>query len=292
MKLLTKNVDYTETIELCKNMNESYDKSIIFHCYWNGQLNEKHLYSIKSCYYFNKKHKIVLWLEKNKENKFNKEIEKYAEIKIFDLEREKKNTFLEGKRFRFNKALSFYSDVVRYILLYKYGGCWFDLDVLFLRSFDPLFFNYEKDICVYQWESQNYPNGAIFICLEEKSEKMKRNIEFIMKRGKGWGFQEAKLTYDSDLDMLVLPCSWFDPGWLRTPYRLGPKNFFISSKIAEDNAISKGVSEEYLKIYKEKKIENFHKGAFCYHWHGKWNEEIHEDSIMNHLIKIIENNLE
>ena len=91
--------------------------------------------------------------------------------------------------------MSFYSDVVRYLLLYNYGGIWFDLDCFFLRNFDPLFYNFKNEICVYQWENQYYPNGAIFISLQPKCEKMKKIIDFIINRGWGWGFQEAKLTY-------------------------------------------------------------------------------------------------
>ena len=101
----------------------------------------------------------------------------------------------------FNRELSFYSDVVRYLLLHNYGGTWFDLDCFILRSFDPIFSNFENEICVYQWENQNYPNGAIFVSLEPRSEKMRKNIEFIIQRNRGWGFQEAGLTYDLPLSV-------------------------------------------------------------------------------------------
>ena len=40
---------------------------------------------------------------------------------------------------------------------------------------------------------------------------MKKNIDFIIKRNRGWGFQEASLTYNLPLDILVLPCSWISP---------------------------------------------------------------------------------
>ncbi len=46
MKLLSKTTDYDKTIKLANNLKGKYDKSVIFHCYWNGILNEKHLYSI------------------------------------------------------------------------------------------------------------------------------------------------------------------------------------------------------------------------------------------------------
>jgi hypothetical protein len=281
MKLLTKNTDYNETINLALHLNGEYNNSVIFHCYWNGILNEKHFYSILSCYYFNiyndnkNKHKIILWLENNLPNEYNEKIKEYAEIKVFSLDTEKNNTiFLKDKNFYYDKSLSFYSDVIRYILLYNYGGVWFDLDCFFLRNFDPLFYNFENDICVYQWETQNYPNGAIFISLKPNNENIKKNMEFIIDRNRGWGFQEAELTFDLPLNFLVLPCSWFDGSWIENPYNsnLGCDNFFKN------------------QIY-EYNFDNFFKGSFCYHWHNRLNMDIEENSITNQLVKNIQKNI-
>lgn len=275
MKLLNSKTDYTETINLAINLQGEYCKSTIFHCYWRGDLNEKHLYSILSCYYFNvhkNKHKIILWLENNNPNKYNSEISKYSEIKYFSFIDEKKNTgFLKNYTFNF-KEITFYSDFVRVLLLYNYGGIWFDLDCFILRNFDCIFSNFENEICLYQWENQNYPNNAIFISLHPKSEKMKKNIEIIVKRNLGWGFQQANLTYNVPLDVLVLPCSWFDPDFIKNPYQVGFNNFFKNTD----------------KIYN---FDNFFNGCFCYHWHNRWNNKIEYNSIIIQLVKIIQNNL-
>lgn len=275
MKLLIDKTDYTETINMAIDLQGEYSKSVIFHCYWHGTLNEKHLYSILSCYYFNvykNKHKIILWLENNTPNEYNTEIEKYAEIRYFNLDSEKASTcFLENYEFNF-AGITYYSDFVRSLLLYNYGGIWFDLDCFILRNFDPIFSNFENEICLYQWEHENYPNNAIFISLHPKCEKMKKNIEFIVERNRGWGFQEARLTYDLPLDMLVLPCSWFNAEWIKNPYNVGLENFF------------KNTDKQY-------NFDNFFTGSFCYHWHNKWNNVIDDNSIIVQLVKIIQNNL-
>ena len=272
MKLLSKTTDYDETINLANKLTGEYDKSVIFHCYWQGTLTEKHLYSVLSCYYFNvlnRNHKIILWLEKNTPNDINEEISKYCEIKQFSLQTEKENTNFIKKDYNYKfRGITFYSDFVRVLLLYNYGGCWFDLDCFILRSFDPIFKNYEKELCVYQWEKQNYPNNAIFISLEPKCINMKKNINFIIKRNKGWGFQEARLTFNLPLEMLVLPCNWFDADWMKHPYNIGPCNFF------------KNTEKEYT-------FDNFFNGAFCYHWHNRWNLKIQDNSIIKQLVKII-----
>ena len=275
MKLLINTSEYTETINIALNLKGEYSKSVTFHCYWNGILNEKHLYSILSCYYFNvyrNKHKIILWLENNTPNEYNSEISKYAEIKYFTLSDEKTNTgFLENYNCEF-KHITYYSDFVRNLLLYNYGGMWFDLDCFFLRNFDPIFLNFENEICLYQWSNANYPNNAIYISLQPKSENMKRNIEFIVKRNLGWGFQEANITYDLPLDMIVLPCSWFNADWIPNPYNVGTTKFFENTD-------------------KQYNFDNFFNGSFCYHWHNNWHKTIDDNSIIMQLVKIIHNNL-
>ena len=276
MKIFDKMNDDKFCKEKALELDGVYERNVIFHCFWNGQLNEKHLYSIKSCYYFNvlnNKHKIVLWLENNKPNEFNEEISKYCEIKNFSFENQKQMTNFIPNTFFYNTKLSFYSDVVRYLLLYNYGGCWFDLDCFFLRSFDPLFCKFGKDICVYAWLYQSYPNGAIYISLEPKSNAMKKNINFIINKKRGWGFQEAGLSYDSPLNLLVLPCTWFDAGWAKiSSGSMHISNFFTST---QENIT----------------IDSFFPGSFCYHWHNKWNDEIQKNSPMMQLCNDLDKKL-
>jgi len=272
MRLLINNCDYNESNELANNLQGEYNESVIFHCYWNGNLNEKHLYSILSCYFFNvynNKHRIVLWLENNIPNHYNDQINNYAELRTFSFKNESKDFNIKNNF----SYVTFYSDCIRNLLLYNYGGVWFDLDCLFLRCFDPIFCNFKSEICLYQWSTETYPNNAIYISLEPKSEKMKNNINFIINRNLGWGFQQANLTYDLPLDILVLPCSWFDPGWVENPYNIHFLNFFEHTDQTYD-------------------FNNFFKGTFCYHWHNKWNNEIDDNSVIMQLIKIIQTNLQ
>ena len=279
MRLLTKTTDYEETIKLANELTGEYDKSVIFHCYWDGNLNEKHLYSVLSCYYFNvlnRRHKIILWLENNTPNDINKEISKYCEIKQFSIDNEVVNTYLENKEIKYvggsSGGRSEKANFYRMVLLYNYGGCWFDLDCFFLRSFDPIFKNYEDEVCIYQWEKQNYPNNAILISLQPKCVKMKNNIDFIMNRNRGWGFQRARLTYNLQLDMLVLPCSWFDGSWIENPVFIKKEQF---------NNFFKESDKQYT-------FDNYFKGAFCYHWHNRWSKKIEENSIIKQLVQIIQ----
>lgn len=277
MKLLVNNTDYTDTIKLAFDLQEKiYDKSVIFHFYWKGNLNEKCVYAVLSCYYFNvykNKHKIIVWLENNTSNKYNKEISKYAEFRDFSFKEEKSNTgFVKDDVYYNTSVLTLYSDLVRSLLLYNYGGVWLDLDCFVLRSFDPLFCQFENEVCLYQWENQNYPINAVYMSLEPKSEKMKNNMTFIINRNLGWGCQEARLTYDLPLDYLILPCSWFDADFLVTPDNSSTDDFFRKTE----------------RIFN---FDNFFRGSFCYHWHNQWDKEIENNSIMKQLVRIIKADL-
>merc|ERR1719326_1316375 len=51
-------------------------------------------------------------------------------------------------------------NLARDVVLYKYGGFYFDMDLITLRSWDPLLKEYPEQMFAYAWESQNYPNNA------------------------------------------------------------------------------------------------------------------------------------
>jgi hypothetical protein len=89
-------------------------------------------------------------------------------------------------------------------------------------------------------------------------------IEYIQKNGQGWGFKKAKLTYNLALDIMVLPCSWFDGGWISNPYLHMFHTFFDASD----------------KIWD---FSCFFPGAFCYHWHNQWDKPIANSSIIKQL---------
>ncbi len=291
MKLLTYSEDYVETMKMCKtelNDKDIYDGDVIFHAYWNGQLNEKHFYSIKSCYYFNVHlykgkgiRKIILWIENNTSNDFNERIAKYAEIKEFNLESESANTILQRVnkkklgRINYNDERMVTvgeSNIVRFLLLYKYGGCWFDLDVYFLRSFDPLFTKTKNDMVVYQWPKTINPNGAIFVSLTPQSSKLREAIIFILNRDLGFSFLRAKLIYQIPLNFLVLPCSWFDGGWIDNPYKMDFLGFMTKTDI-------------------DYSFDNFFTDCLCFHWHNQWNRQIETNSPMDRLNHILDANI-
>jgi hypothetical protein len=273
-----KGQDYAATVPLAAALPDvPYGGNVTFFAYWNGQLSSKQLASVQSCYLFNVKgragRKIVVWLENNEPNEFNSLIAQFAELVPFDETRVVANTPLEGHTYHpYRQYLSYYSDMVRYALLYKYGGVWFDLDVLFLRSLDPVLSAFGKDVCVYAWEYQPYPNNALYISLTPQDSRLKVVIDWYICKRSGFGFQ-GNNSYADPLDLLVLPCAWFDPGWVRCP------------------PSCPGFDEFMAESAKSVSLATFCPGVFAYHWHNRWNVVPHSSSPFVQLSGEIERNL-
>ena len=230
----------------------------------------------------NHSRKIILWIENNVPNEYNYKITKYATICQFDFQNSCYQIINKSKYANINNintditssqymTLTYYSDAVRLALLYVHGGCWFDLDVFFLRNFDPIFSSFSDKICVYQWESFNVPNNAIIISLQPFSKALRLTINLMIQRNKGFGFMIANMKYTLPCDLFVLPCSWFDSNWLhhnklfRCPEKYQFDVFFKSTNGIECN------------------FNNFFPGAFCYHWHNCWDVDIADDSPIRQL---------
>jgi len=287
MRLYTDTLAYNETIEMAKNLKGDFDEPVIYHCFWNGPLNDKHYISVLSCFYFNvlnkPNRKIILWTDSPfEDNEIFRAISQFCEVKYFDFSEELKDTDLPRQLAHGSMQYSFTSDRIRYVLLYKYGGIWFDLDIFFLRSFDEFLEDVKSDISVYNWSTCGYPNGAIFINLIKENPKMKHFIEFLVNRNCGYGFQESNLTYDTPVDLLVLPCSWFD-------------GIFLPDFPEFDSQISFSNKQFFDTTDKQVTLETFANGAFCYHWHNLWTYPTQQMSyfhqLANDLINKIKNKL-
>ena len=271
-------LDNEYALELLKN-NLNNDtvktKNISYHAYWYGEINEKHVFSIKSllCTQHNKK--VYLWIDKksikkNLNNKYIKEIENYIEIKTYDPKIEIKNTCFKKFDYIFNQKqnLPARADAFRLLIPYKYllenkyeGIIYFDLDILFLRDFSNTLNN---SFC-YQWEKQPYTNTAILF-FDNKKIIEQTNI-LIKKHQTVLPWIIFNYSNEEMKDLMVLPCAYFDPIWNitdKTKYNYPIYSF---------NDFFKNYSGN-ISSYKE-----FFTGCYAYHWHNQWNTEIEKNSL-------------
>jgi Glycosyltransferase sugar-binding region containing DXD motif len=176
--------------------------------------------------------------------------------------------------------LEAYSDVLRFLLLAAYGGVYVDVDVLVLRSFQPL---YSTDFW-YRWSTSPYCNTAVlhikkgsrdaFLLLEYVVRDVS-SIEDMARVLHPMVVLEIQNRAGSHIE--TLPSAYFDPSWalndLQSPalqwtaskYGMGSIDAFFQSPT------------ENVKVLKSH--EEFFTASFAYHWHNKWNSEFEENSI-------------
>jgi hypothetical protein len=268
---------FNQLKDIEKHDKITYEDPVTFHCYWNKEIGTNQMFSILSCYLTNVKNtnnKIILWGESDidsyLENPIYKIIKRYCEIKHFDHLSERIGTPLEGHILQkeFMSIPAFYSDYLRLILLYKYGGMWFDLDIMFFKKFDYLFNTYDNFMPT--WERTNYPNNAIF--WSRNNSIIEDLINLFLKHGCGhFGMQDTfnnrnenqkHFNFDSDLKINVLPCGWFDSLWIDNPC-------------------------DFDTWFKDNNNEYFYDDAYCYHWHNRNHLQIEKNSPFHRRIKII-----
>ena len=268
--LLYTNNEYA--LNFLKNTNEKIteSKKIKCHAYWYGEINEKHIFSIKSLLCAQKNSEVYLWIDKatfnkNKKNKFLKEIEKLIYIYIYEDKIQIKDTPFEKYKDLFlqNSNLPARADAFRLLIPYKYGGLYFDLDVLFLKDFSDLL---ENSFC-YQWEKQPYANTAVLFFKDK--EIINKCLPYIDKYNTVVPWKIFNFSNKDVSEIIVLPCAFFDPIWNITNIN----NY--------DYPITK--FEDLFTEYKNKPIsyKEFFKGVYAYHWHNQWNSKIEKNSLFN-----------
>lgn len=267
-KLIKEDIN-TQLEDIKNHESTEYNNNVIFHCYWGNNIGFNQVISILSCYNTNIKNtnnKIILWVDSiENDNQLYGFISNYCEIRHFNHLTERIGTPLENYNlFLVNQLytrLSFYSDYVRYILLSKYGGLYFDLDIFFYKKFDYLFSKYKN--FVYTWEHGNHPNGAIYFVNKENKITVDKFINYFIQYGHGhFGFQDSFQTrgenqkyfnFESDIELNVLPCAWFDPIFL-------------------------GGGDVLTDWFDASKGPVLFEDAYCFHWHNRNHLEIQINS--------------
>ncbi|KAH3766633.1 hypothetical protein Pelo_1476 [Pelomyxa schiedti] len=144
--------------------------------------------------------------------------------------------------------LAFKSDIIRILILYKFGGAWFDNDALFLREITPL--TDEVKNFAYWWKRPTRISNG-FIRVEKNSPVVNDMMARMIKERSahpslGWtAFQNAT----KHPDFKIVSIKLLDPGWIRC-CGFSFKWFFLNTTY-----------EDMRKV-----IGN----AYIYHWHNLW----------------------
>jgi hypothetical protein len=258
-----------KSLSIAKKFDINYNIKTDFFSYWIGNnLNEKHLLSLKSFFVTQNLSNCTLHLYSTTDVSNHPVIAFFKEkIKthIFDPIKEIEETPLDRSflgpilRHELNPALE--SDFFRLVLLYKYGGVYFDLDILFLRDLAPLL-QYEFE---YQWGTElDMINGAV-MRLKKESPIAREHIEQLKSTPAKYGslcwannlYCKVKEKFD---DLIIFPSTFFNTEW------------------------QCGISSETF-FKKCQYSDTMFEGAFTWHWHNKWNLNFEEGSKFDLLKK-------
>jgi len=267
-------IDIDKGIEYLKNNKFNFylpkDEKTIFHVYWYGIIERMQICSINS--YLKTQDlsntELWIWLDYLTYDNSLKKIPKHKNIKVkkYIPDIEANNTPFENKNFiNHIDYIKFRSDIARLLFLYKYGGFYFDLDIILLKDLKPLL---GIEYC-YSWSNKERGNNGILRLFAKGNnckKIMNKYYDNIPKRN-----GTNKEIFISDLDIYCLPSVLFDPVWILNDTKKKSKY----SKLNTFDNFFKSTDED-INFFFDKQI-------FAYHWHSRNNNIIEKNSYFEKL---------
>ncbi len=258
--------DYTKGLDLLSSIKDEdyeYPEEITnFHIYTEVK-TDKELECIKSYFATQnlEKTKLIVWSDYDiSHNPLIQPFKDKMELRVYDPIKEAKGTPLEHEYDKLKAADSKHylqSDLLRLLVLYKYGGVWVDMDIVFLRDFKPIL----DQEYMYQWGSEiNYGKQgacATVLAMKKQSEFSCKMLEVLktmpVTGGTVWGKDTFARLWQVYPNFTIFPSTFFNTEWLISKTDIEFRNLLGSpfgfSKIETD--------KDFLFL-----------DAFAWHWHN------------------------
>jgi hypothetical protein len=282
--------DYKKGLEFLSSLEEEKyqypDEITNFHIYTEVK-NEKELECIKSYFATQnlKKTKLILWSDYDiSDNPHIIPYKDYIDFRVYDPIKEAKGTPIEDEYEKLKATDTKHylqSDLLRLLVLHKYGGVWVDMDIIFLRDFKPIL----DQEYMYQWGSEtDYANQgacATVLSVKKESEFSIKLLEVLktMPISTGgttvWGKDLFAKLYKIYPNFTIFPSTFFNTEWL-----VGKTDLNFGREL-EDNWFSNKSNIAENGLFLE---------AFSWHWHNSSNKDavIEDGSKFDLLRKRIE----
>jgi len=217
------------------------------------------------------KSKLFLWSDYDvTENELLKPYKKHINFRIYDPIKESQGTPLEN----FTECLTqrdekYYlnSDLFRLLICYKYGGCFVDMDIVFLRSFEPLL----ENEFLYMWGSEldfeNFGCCGSVMNLKKESELGKMFLEEIkstpsIPNSTSWGLSLFAKVYRKK-PFQVLPGFFFNVEWnMASP---------LSKNAKQNEDLNRTIQSQWFSNPLQNN-EHLFLESFAWHWHNSSNK--------------------
>ena len=282
--------DYSKSLSFLSSIkDEEYDypENIVYFHVYSEIKNEKELLCIESYLATQnlEKTKLVLWSDYDvSDNKLIEPYKNLIEFKIYDFKHESKGTVLENNEYLSNASDTKYymkSGILRFLVTYKYGGVWLDMDMVLLRDFKPIL-NQEW---AYMWGSEmdfyNFGPCAAIMNIHKESYHGLLCLNEILN---------TKMIPDSTVLDHVLLAKVYS----KNKFTVFPSAFFntewqMNTEWVNDNRIYNpngiGTKTENGWFVKNEYSNSLFEMAFSWHWHNSTykSHEIQEGSKFNLL---------
>lgn len=244
----------------------------IYHVYWYGKLGRHEICCICSYLCSQDLDTTELWVWLDRDTYHMSDIPKHINIKVkmYDPKHEAIGTpFIDYPHLDQTRSLKFRSDIFRILALYKYGGIYFDLDMLLLKDLKSLL---NLEFC-YSWSDLKGGNNAILrlkkhsILCKQIIEKYKNTVSPFNLEGSNFfiGYNH-KYIFTQDIDLTCLPCVFFDPVWIL----FDRKKKSIYSDLTNLDDFFRSTNEDINKFFDNQ--------IYAYHIHSRNNMKVEKDS--------------
>jgi len=262
--------DVDKGIDFCRSIPDAkLNRNIEFHAFWIGDFGRKQSLPIKSFFATQTDNfaKLNLWSTQDlSKNEFLKPFKDKIKFRHWNPIEEAKGTLIENlSDLKASDSRRWVDgDLFRLLVLHKYGGVYFDMDVVFLRDFTPLL---DQEF-MYKWGPENMINGAIMHLKKESKLTFDLLNELSKRRAipnsTCWGNDTYMSVRSFNKNWTIFPAAFFNSEWVITPdfYKKYP-------------GMAVGRLEPFKKC--EQSFYLF-EGAFSWHWHGRWDESIEDGS--------------
>ncbi|CAH1758333.1 12037_t:CDS:1 [Entrophospora sp. SA101] len=245
---------------------------VVFHSYWRidlKEIGEKQIATLRSFFATqdNNYSSLILWSNGNLSNDKGLEpfFEKYPDrfsTRLYEVEKESSGTPIENSQYiNIKDDLAYLDgDLVRLLVLYKYGGVWFDMDSLFIRDFSPLV----EHEWVGQWDCfipDGFPFNGAFMRFRKNSPYVCEMLSEIHN-----GPQPGKNSFNwGSYLYLKIYRRLIQNG--KQPFKIIPWCFTDSHVCRPSNSMPSAF-EENDGFNKDRLLQ-----TFAYHWHNQWEKK-------------------